>query len=188
MVDLAGKAIPTALVGAGGIGKTSIALALLHHNQTKQWFGCYCRFIRCDQFTLLSAHFLRRLSNVISAGIENPENLTSLRTFLSSKKMLIVLDNAESILDPQGTDAQEIYTMVEELSQFDNIYIYITSCISTTSDHKYLDVPMLLMCTAHDTFYHIYGNDTDRVDSILGQLDFHPFSITLLATVARQDE
>jgi len=102
--------------------------------------------------------------------------------------MVIVLDNVESILNPQGTDAQEIYTMVEELSRFDNICICITSHISTTLDYKHLDTLMLLMGAARDTFYLIYDSDTDRVNGIIKQLDFHPLSITLLATVTHQDE
>ena len=187
MVDHARALTPIALIGAGGIGKTSLALALLNDNHIREQFGENRWFIRCDKFLPTLPHFLQRLSDVIGAGIENPGDLAPLRPFLSSKEMILVLDNAESVLDPQGTNSQGIYPVVEELSRYKNICLCVTSRLRNVPPCcKKPTIPTLSEEAACDIFYSIYddGHQSDIIRNLLKQLDYHALSITLLANTA----
>ena len=138
----------------------------------------------------MPTHLLSRLSKVTGVDIENPEDLAPPYPSPSSREILTLLYNAGFILNPRGADAAKIYTLVEELNQLETICLCITSRISTIPPEcEIVDVPTLSMDFAQDTFYrtHKKREQSNLISNILEQLDFHPLSITLPATVAHQN-
>lgn len=86
-------------------------------------------------------------------------------------------------------NAPDIYTVVGELSQFDNVCLRITSRISTISpDCETLDVPTLPTEFTRDAFYYIYKN-FGRSGLANGNLkQSNSTHRTLLATVAHHNK
>jgi tetratricopeptide (TPR) repeat protein len=101
--------------------------------------------------------------------------------------VIIILDNAESILDPKGTSAKEIYSVVDELCQFKTVCLCITSRITMVPPRcKRPAIPTLSIEAACDIFYGVYGDSgrSQIINDLLKRLDFHALSVKLLATTA----
>jgi len=188
LLSLVERSASIVLPGAGGIGKTAIALTLLHHTRIVARFGSHRHFVRCDNLANSLDGFLGRLSEEIGA-----RNLTDMGQLLShlshSPPRILVLDGVESILDPLASGADEIATAIEELGRCQNACLLATSRLDIKiPGFRRVEVPMLSADGARDIFDSLclLGRSV-MVDKLLAELDFHPLSINLLASAVHEN-
>lgn len=117
----------TVLLGTGGIGKTSIAIAALHHEAVILKFGQRRRFVRCDELgdNVSVDSLLQLIAKSVGFKLRGTNQFTLLK-FLSDLPILLALDNAETILDhPQSYDA--ILPLISTLASAENVTLIVTS-------------------------------------------------------------
>jgi len=188
MLDLTDQLASVALFGPIGIGKSTVALTLLHQNQTQVKFGTNCYFMRCDDIASSLDDFLGRLSDVISN--DHTMDVTRLRSHIqSSPPLLLLLDGADFILDPLAPEAEEISATIEEFGSYDNVCLVTTSRMNPDIHgfHR-VEVPTLSEDGARDAFHSMCNLGRSlAVDNLIARLDFHPLSIDLLASSVRKN-
>jgi hypothetical protein len=183
LLSLVERSASTILHGAGGTGKSAIALTLLHHTRVTAKVGNNRYFMRCDDLANSPDDFLGRLSEAI--GAPHLTDVGQLRSHLSLySPCILVLDGVESILDPLVSAAAEIATAIEELGWCQNVCLLATSRMDVEiPGFRRTEVPTLSVDDAQgifDSCCHL-GRSV-AVDKLLAELDFHPLSINLLAS------
>jgi len=178
-----------ALFGSIGIGKTSVALTLLHHNQTQTKFGTNRHFVRCDDLANSLGGFLECLCDSIRAN--RTTDVAQLRSHLeSSPPLMLLLDGADVILDPLAPEAKDISAAIEEFGSCENVCLVTTSRMHPDIHgfHR-VEIPTLSEDGARDTFYSLCDLErSPAVDDLIAGLDFHPLSINLLASFVREND
>ena len=189
LLDLAERSASLTLLGSGGVGKTAVALTLLHHDRIAEKFGERRHFIHCDRLQKSLDSFLGCLSD--ATGAPPPRDMTQLRShFKAFPPSILVLDGVDCILDPLAPEAAEITAAIEELARYPGLCLLATSRMDVRiSGFRHMDVPTLPADVSWDVFHSHCGlGRSAAVDGLLAELDFHPLSITLLAGAASNNE
>ena len=188
LLDLTDQVASVALFGTIGVGKSCVALTLLHHNQTKARFGQNRYFLNCDDLKNSVEGFLESLSGAIWA--KHTTSITQLRLHLvSSPPLLLLLEGIDLILDQQTPESEEISATIEEFGSYNNVCLVTTSRIyPEISGFHRVEVPVLSEGGAQNIFYSLCNlGRSSAIDNIISKLDFHPLSIDLLASAVHEN-
>ncbi|KAJ7482792.1 P-loop containing nucleoside triphosphate hydrolase protein [Mycena latifolia] len=182
-----------AILGGGGMGKTSLARAILHHPQIAVKYEQHCFFVACDAASS-SVH----LAGLIGAhiGLKPGQDLTKpvVRYFSGSPPSLLVLDNMETVWEPKEsrTDVEKFLALLEDI---EHLALIITMRGAERPANVRWTRPFLeplkplTQEAARKTFIDIVDNGytVEEIDKILLLADNMPLAIDLIAHLVDYD-
>jgi len=181
-----------AILGGGGMGKSTLALNALHHPEVVETFGEHRYFVSCE-----SAGSAGGLLSVLAAHLDISGDQLRKRvlTALGSTKLLLVLDNFETPWEEhrQRVDVEQLLGTLTALS---NVTLVITMRgserpLGTTWTTPVLEpLKPLDLTAARHIFAEVASLNSEQEESsetleLLGHLDGIPLAITLAASVVR---
>ncbi|KAJ6521135.1 hypothetical protein DFH09DRAFT_1287227 [Mycena vulgaris] len=182
-----------AILGAGGMGKTSLARAVLHHPTVTGKYGQHCFFVACNSalskdelIILIGAHL----------GLKPTKNLTKviLHHFATNPACLLILDNLETLWESTEIrrDIEEFLSLLTEVKHL-ALIITMRGTERPASVHwtrPFLPaLKPLTQAAARQTFIDIAddGHDSDDIDKVLLLTDNMPLAIDLIAHLVDSD-
>ncbi|KAJ7705950.1 P-loop containing nucleoside triphosphate hydrolase protein, partial [Mycena metata] len=176
-----------AVLGAGGMGKTSLARIVVHHEEVTTKYHGNRFFVTCD-----TAASKTELAGLIGAylGLKPGKDLTRavLQHFSSSPPSLLILDNLETVWEPTKS-RQDIEEFLSLLTDINSLALMITMRGAERPSKVQWTRPFLqpLPPLAPDAARKMFIDITDdkhpleEVDQVLSLTANMPLSISLLA-------
>ncbi|KAJ7864351.1 P-loop containing nucleoside triphosphate hydrolase protein, partial [Mycena leptocephala] len=176
-----------AILGAGGMGKTTLARVVVHHTEVAAKYKQHRFFVGCDSAANkveLAAHIGAHL------GLKPGNDLTRpvLHYFSSSPPSLLILDNLDTLWEPAESQG-DIEEFLSLLTDVHHLALIITmrgaerpAKVKWTRPFL-LPLKQLTLEAARKTFLDIAddNHDTEAVDKVLHLTDNMPLAINLLA-------
>ncbi|KAJ6779245.1 P-loop containing nucleoside triphosphate hydrolase protein, partial [Mycena vulgaris] len=182
-----------AILGAGGIGKTNLARAVLHHPTVTGKYAQNRLFVPCDSTSskdelviLIGAHL----------GLKPKKDLAKvvLHHFATNPACLLVLDNLETLWEPTGI-RRDIEGFLSLLTDVKHLALIITMRGTERPASVHWTRPFLpalkplTLDAARQTFIDIADDchNSDDIDKVLLLTDNMPLAIDLLAHMVESE-
>jgi len=131
-----------AFLGAGGMGKTTVVIALLHHLRIVNRFGSSRLFISCEAFADANA-IVVSLAKLLGLPVLGDLQAAIIAHLSSGPRLLLVLDNLETVWLSGGAPVATVEELLGQLSQVSLLSLVITS--------RGTELPQSMRCSNADT-------------------------------------
>ena len=181
---------PVAVLGAPGIGKSTICLAALYDQQVQERFGNRRWFVRCDGARSAEAVLSGMAAELGVAGDGSPDSVVDeVVTVLNAGLAVVVLDNFET---PWTADPLPTEELLRTIAAVPQVGMAVSSRgtgrpaglrwrdFATVSPLPWADTRRLFLAVAG------VGLAADpQLDRLLGELDGVPLAVELMAYAAQ---
>jgi hypothetical protein len=183
------------ILGAGGMGKTSVSLAVVDSPLIKERFsGGNCVWVPCIEAT--SATLLEILHTQLQVPGDKQITLEMIISELDALKQprLTLLDNFETLWNAPGGTQKQVSDILRKLAMLSHVAIFVTMrgtyspCDAIEWQSHTIQPTDGAACRRifHD-INPISKNDPD-VDRLLGVLGHMPFAVTLMANLGKREK
>ncbi|KAG8940820.1 hypothetical protein FRC03_005074, partial [Tulasnella sp. 419] len=198
-IIMSNTSVRLAILGPGGMGKTSAALCIVHDAQVVGRFDGNIIWVPCEQATsvnlLIELLGKSILPNSSSSTDRLGEIIAKLKT--SGELYMLLLDNFETPWDIPGRQS-EVGDILALLASIPTVSFIITmragqppaSGTVEWTDPKLPSLPPLEMKPANEAFLRIAPDAAgdSELDTLLKELDCVPLAVTLMARLAEAGE
>ncbi|TFY56872.1 hypothetical protein EVG20_g8758 [Dentipellis fragilis] len=178
------------ILGPGGIGKTSLALAVLHHPAIASEFIDARYFVPCDAAWSVNALLLELATalGIFTDGLLSVEK--KILVFLRSSKCIVCLDNFETPWDAQ---TQLVEELLAKITSIPSVTVLVTmrgteQPAKTLWTQPFMSPVMpLTLEAALQTFEAISGKRDTYATKLVQAVECVPLAVHLLAYLAQSE-
>ncbi|KAG8940505.1 hypothetical protein FRC03_005424 [Tulasnella sp. 419] len=187
------------ILGPGGIGKTSVALRVIHDSLVVERFGENRSWVPCEQATSVPLFVELVAKSLKLPSSTSNDRLADIIVFLKSSGLLVVLlfDNFETPWDMEGQQSN-VADVITVIASIPSVSLIITMRGTQHPSSHTIDwtqprlplLPQLDLDSAEEAFLRISPNAVgdSELRTLLQKLDCMPLAITLMAKLSEAGE
>ncbi|KZT56064.1 TPR-like protein [Calocera cornea HHB12733] len=176
------------LLGAGGMGKTSVAAAAINDRYVKEKFSEGIIFLSCEGVVSADG-IINALAAFLGIHAKSHARRALLAYLSSHGDILLVLDNLESALE--SVDTENVEQLLGALAELPRLSLIITmrGTIPPTSveweDACLRPLDRISTEASRQIWDHVAKKHDDKLDQLLARLDGLPLAIYLMACLGK---